>query len=116
MANVCVSEENGNGRRVAGRGKPIGYTYTPEQQAHFVATIKCDNELIDKVTTDFLGNIKNMNITDNGDGKTFNFTLFSNAEFITQWALSVADKCEVIEPKEIRDMVIDKIKNNKYGV
>lgn len=116
MANVRMLDEKSNGKRIAGKGRPLGVTYTPEQTAHFLVTIKCDNELIDKVTTDFQHHLKSIDIKDNGDSKTFNFSLFTNVEFITQWAASVADKCEVIEPQEVRDMVIDKIKNNKYGV
>ena len=116
MANVRMLDENSNGKRIAGNGRPLGVTYTPEQNAHFYVTLKCDNEMIDKVTTDFAHNLKNIDITDNNDGKTFNFSLFTNAEFIAQWAASAIDKCEVIEPQKVRDMIIEKIKNNKYGV
>jgi predicted DNA-binding transcriptional regulator YafY len=116
MTNVCVSDEGGNGKQIAGGGKVLGVTYTPESTEYFYTTIKCDNELIDKVATDFQHHIKSVDIKDNGDGKTFNFSLFTNAEFITKWATSVADKCEVLEPQEVREMVINKIKNNKYGV
>lgn len=116
MVNVRMIDEKSNGKQIAGKGRPLGFTYTPEQKACFHVTMKCDNELIDKVTTDFNHHLKAIDIKDNGDGKTFNFSLFANGEFITEWATSVADKCEIIEPQEVRDMVIDKIKNNKYGV
>ncbi len=116
MTNVRMIDERANGKRIAGRGKPIGVTSTPEQLALFPAILKCDNDLIDKVTTDFHHDLSHIDITDNGDGKTFNFSLVANGEMITRWALSVPDKCEVLEPPELRDMVINKMKNNKYGI
>lgn len=116
MTNVRMIDEKSNGKRISGKGKMIGVTYTPERRAQFYVSVKCDNELIDKVTTDFAHKLNYVDIKDNGDGKTFNFSLFTNVEFITQWAASVADKCEVVEPQEVRDVVIEKIKNNKYGV
>ncbi len=50
------------------------------------------------------------------DENSFYITFNTTADFIADWAASVADKCEVSEPQTVRDMVIDKIKNNKYNV
>lgn len=118
MSDVRMTDEKADRKHIAGGGKWLGVTYSPEHNLYYSnTTLKCDNSLIDKVTTDFLHDLEYIQITDNNDGKTFNFTMpFINAEFIMQWALSVADRCEIVEPLELREMIIEKIKNNKYGV
>lgn len=42
--------------------------------------------------------------------------IFLNVILMADWAAGVADKCEVVEPLELRETVINKLKNNRYGV
>lgn len=44
---------------------------------------------------------------------TYNFL---NVILMADNSERVADKCEVIEPLELREAVINKLKNNKYNV
>ena len=42
--------------------------------------------------------------------------LWADLEKIACWITSVCDKCEVLMPEILRDMVTEKLKNNKYGI
>ena len=78
--------------------------------------LKCDIDLTEKISDDFSHIIKSISFEDDKNGKTFTVTIPGGLNELACWAASVVDKCEVIEPKEVRDLVIEKIKNNKYGV
>ena len=116
MRNVCVTDED-CGSDILGRGTVAGtydYGYTL-----FGATMKCDYELLPKITDDFANKIDSVTLSDNNDGKTFTFcppTACYPIDKLAMWAASVCDKCEVIEPVELREKVIGIIKNNKYGI
>ena len=47
---------------------------------------------------------------------TFIFTTYAELNYMADWAAGVADKCEVLQSLELREAVINKLKNNKYGV
>ncbi len=55
-------------------------------------------------------------IKNNTDKKTFTLTVSDTHERLLSFALRFQDKCEVLEPQEVRDAVIELIKNNLYGV
>ena len=55
-------------------------------------------------------------IKENDDNKTFTLTVSASPEQLLSFAMRFQNQCEVSEPQEIRDAVIEIIKNNKYGV
>ncbi len=116
MRNVRSLDEKSNGKKAVGNGVPIEKAGTCVIRLQSCVTLKCDIDLLDKITDDFASKLKHITFENNNDGKTFNITLFESHDHIANWAASVCDKCEVIEPLELREAVIEKIKNNKYGV
>lgn len=115
MKNLLISEE------------PSGsYTYlkgfallnqTGECFDFIYATLKCSSdieELFIDTFDSFL--IKNQKIIYSDDKTSFTSNVYGAIESISRWALAYPDKCEVIEPVELRENVINKLKNNKYGV
>ena len=89
----------------------------PEEDISVSVKMKCKNSLLSKVCKDFSEYMQYINLTDVGDGEHFILDVphcsFVN---IVHWAVSVCDDCEVIEPQNVRDAVIELIKNNLYGV
>lgn len=77
--------------------------------------IKCDADFIEKVADDFSEHMSALEFEENEDG-TFSFTVFAELHYMAHWAAGTANKCEVIEPKAVRDYVIKILENNKYGV
>lgn len=81
------------------------------------ATLKCSSDIeeffIDTFDS-FL--IKNQKIIYSDDKTSFTSNVYGTIESISRWALAYPDKCEVVEPLELREAVINKLKNNKYGV
>lgn len=76
------------------------------------ARIKCDNSMIGHVIDKFG---KNVRLYDNEDG-TFTVTVTGAFDGLKIWATHYLTGCEIIAPKELRDSVIDMIKQNRYGV
>ena len=89
----------------------------PETDKRIRARMKCKNLLLGKIFEDFSEDFKHINLSDCGDGEHFIFEIGS-ASFVNtaHWALSVCDECEVLEPFELREAVIDKMKRNAYGI
>lgn len=118
MVNVHMTDECAAGAWTSGNTYVVG-AYDPGFDFTCgKAVMKCDNELLEKITDDFANHMDSVKFKDNGDGKTFTFTSFCGATLseLAFWAAGVADKCEVLEPVELRERVIEIIKNNKYGV
>lgn len=81
------------------------------------ATLRCSSdieELFIDTFDSFL--IKNQKIVYSDDKTSFISNVYGTIESISRWALAYPDKCEVIEPLELRKTVINKLKNNKYNV
>ncbi len=74
------------------------------------AVLKCDNEILDQVIDRFGSGVR---IIKNNDG-TFTITVTGSMTGLCYWAGNYIDSCEVLEPKSMRDKVIEMIKNNKY--
>lgn len=84
---------------------------------YVTATFKVNSDIEEKFIEIFDNvSLRHKNIEYSTDNKTFTVKVLGTIESLSRYALAYADKCEVIEPQEIRDLVIDKIKNNKYGV
>ena len=78
--------------------------------------IKCDRDILEKVSDDFSEHMNAIKFEKSGTEETFIFTTHAELNYMADWAAGVADKCEVIEPLELREAVINKLKNNKYNV
>lgn len=89
----------------------------PEADKRIRAKMKCKNSLLGKIFEDFSEDFKHINLSDCGDGDHFIFEI-ENASFVNtaHWSLYVCDECEVLEPAELREAVIDKMKRNTYGI
>ena len=100
-----------------GNNPNIMPTEYPEEDMNVSVKMKCKNTLLSKVCKDFSENIQYINFMDCNDGEYFILDV-PNCSFVNtvHWAVSVCDDCEVIEPQDVRDAVIELIKNNKYGV
>ena len=115
MKNLLVSEET-SGSYTYMKGFAM-LNQTGECFDFVHATLKCSSDIEDLFIDTFDSFlIKNHKIVYSDDKASFTSNVYGTIESISRWALAYPDKCEVIEPQEIRDMVIDKIKNNKYGV
>ena len=114
IENLTIIDETNEVKRLREKYKIVGNAMTRSPLVN--VTLQCENDLIDKISDDFPTSIKNITFSKNDDENKFNMTFLTNTAFIVDWAASVADKCEVIEPQKVRDMVINKLKNNKYGV
>ena len=77
------------------------------------ARFKCDKVIIGHVIDRFGIDVK---LFDNNDGKTFTAVVKGAFEGLKIWAVHYLDCCEVTEPQELRNAVIDTIKRNKYAV
>ena len=89
----------------------------PEADKRIRAKMKCKNSLLGKIFEDFSEDFKHINLSDCGDGEHFIFETGSVSFVNTaHWALSVCNDCEVLEPAELREAVIDKLKRNTYGI
>ena len=89
--------------------------YAPNHIDGIVATLRCSNDLLEKVMDNFSDFLSSVKLTDNNDG-TFTAKIDGGLITLSEWAASVADKCEVLSPPELREAVINKLKNNVYGV
>ena len=76
------------------------------------AMLKCDNKILGNVIDKFGQNVR---LSDNGDG-TFDANIKGSFEGIKLFACLFMDTCEVAEPKNLRNSVVQIIKNNKYGI
>lgn len=97
-----------------------GYTELNETGIEFNyinAKLECSTSIED-IFLDTFDNfiLKSKKLVYSEDGKTFTVEVYGTPDAISRWALSFPDKCEVIEPLELREAVINKLKNNKYGV
>ena len=117
MVNVRMTDEPAGSSLIGGRAPVVG-SYDYGRDYCLCAVMKCDNELLEKITDDFANDMNRIKFNDNNDGKTFTFTLpyCDKMQKLAFWAAGAMDKCEVLEPVELREMVIEIIKNNKYGV
>ncbi len=75
-------------------------------------SMTCDSSFATEVV-DYFG--PNAKLRDNADG-TFTVVHTANQNRVLTFAYNNPDKCEIIEPLELRNAVINKLKNNKYGV
>ncbi len=115
IQNAKVSDENASGKRVAGKAKVVGeYTYECTWQGPI--KVICDNDILKKIIDYFDHQLDYINLEDNGDNKTFTLTTSSYSNSLIDFLTGSCNKCEIVEPKSLRDMVISKIKNNRYGV
>ena len=71
---------------------------------------------MEKVSDDFSEHMSAIKFEKSDTDDAFIFTTHAELNYMADWAAGVADKCEVIEPLELRENVINKLKNNKYGV
>ena len=117
MVNVCMTDESADRPWKPDNASVVG-SYDYGRDYCLYAVMKCDNELLEKITDDFANRMNSAKFKDNNDGKTFTFTLTycDKMQKLAFWAAGVMDKCEVLEPVELREMVIEIIKNNKYRV
>lgn len=92
-------------------------TEYPEEDVRVSVKMKCKNSLLSKVCKDFSEYMKYVDFTDCNDGEHFILDI-PHCSFVNtvHWAVSVCDDCEVLESQEVRDAVIELIKNNSYGV
>jgi len=97
-----------------------GYTELNETGIEFDcinAKLECSTDIEDIFLDTFDSFIlKSKKLVYSEDGKTFTAEVYGTPDAISRWALSFPDKCEVIEPLELRETIINKLKNNKYGV
>lgn len=77
------------------------------------AKIKCDNSMIGHVIDKFG---KAADLTDNNDECTFTAEVTGAFDGLKIWAAHYLDAAEVLEPIELRNAVVEMIKNNKYGI
>jgi len=76
------------------------------------AEFRCKGHILGNVIDKFGHGIR---LKDNKDG-TFKMTVTASFEGLAIWAVHYLDACEVVEPEELRDKVIDMIKKNMYGL
>ena len=76
------------------------------------AKLLCKNEVLDYMVDTFGRDAK---MVDNGDG-TFNMTVTGSFLGLKLWAVHYLDSVQVLWPMELRDAVVDMIKNNMYGI
>lgn len=101
----------------AGKTPNVMPTEYPEEDIDVSVKMKCKNSLLSKVCKDFSEYMQNISFTDCNDGEHFIIEIFRCSFVnIVHWAVSVCDDCEVLESQEVRDAVIELIKNNLYGV
>ncbi|MBE7059436.1 MAG: WYL domain-containing protein [Ruminococcaceae bacterium] len=77
------------------------------------AKLICDNNIATQAIEYFKFEAS---IKENDDSKTFTLTASGTLEQLLSFALRFQNQCEVSEPQDIRNKVIDIIKNNKYNV
>lgn len=75
--------------------------------------LKCDNYMLE-ILIDKFG--RDMRITPNSDGKTFTAAVNGTIRRMQQWVSNYINACEVLEPLELRNTMVEFIKNNKYGI
>ena len=78
--------------------------------------IKCDRDILEKVSDDFSEHMSAIKFEKSDTDDSFIFATHAELNYMADWAAGVADKCEVLEPLELREAVINKLKNNKYNV
>lgn len=89
----------------------------PEEDINVSVKMKCKNSLLSKVCKDFSEYMQYINFTDCNDGEHFMLDVpYCSFVNTVHWAASVCDDCEVLEPQNVRDAVIELIKNNLYNV
>ena len=100
-----------------GKNPNVLPTEYPEEDIGVSVKMKCKNSLLSKVCKDFSQYMHNVNFTDCNDGEHFILDI-RRCSFVNtvHWAVSVCDDCEVLEPQDVRDAVIELIKNNKYEI
>lgn len=76
------------------------------------AKLLCKNEVLDYMVDTFGRDAK---MVDNGDG-TFNMTVTGSFMGLKLWAVHYLDRVQVQWPVELRNAVIEMIKDNMYGV
>ena len=77
------------------------------------AKFKCKNWMLDHLIDEFGQDAK---IFENADGETFTAIVKGSFEGLKIWAVHYPDCAEVTAPAELRNAVIEIIKNNVYGV
>lgn len=76
------------------------------------AKIICDGEIATQAIEYFHFEAT---VQENPDRNTFTLTVSADPEQLVSFALRFQNKCEVLEPQDVRDAVIETIKNNKYS-
>ncbi len=115
IRNAMVSDEPSSGKRIAGKAPVVG-EYKYDSIWYGQIKVICDNNILEKIVEYFDHSMDYVDFKDNGDNKTFTLTTSSYPNTLVDFLAASADQCEIAEPEIIRNMVIDKIKNNKYGV
>ncbi len=113
MKNLMISDE------------PSGsYTYlkgfamlnqTGEDFDLINATLQCTSH-IEEIFIDTFDSflLKSKKIIYSGDKEFFTAEVTGSLESLSRWALSYPDKCKVLEPIELRNLIINKLENNLY--
>lgn len=78
-----------------------------------IVTLKCDNSMLEYIIDKFGRDVR---IVPDQDGKTFIALVKGTIRGIQQWASNYIDTCEVLAPPELRNSIVEFVKNNKYGV
>ena len=74
--------------------------------------LRCDRFILRHVLDHFGTDI---NISDNGD-ETFTAAFYASPNGVRYWALQYMEFAEVLEPKKLREQVIEIVRKNKYNL
>jgi len=91
--------------------KKITYAHAGAQEK---ITLRCDRKALRYVIEEFGSDVLIIPNKENDGG--FEAVFYASPNGIIYWALQYLSHVEVIEPKSLREKVMEAVKNNKYGV